>query len=54
MFHDKNTTDVYNHDTCDEIFNKKSKLKIHIDEDHTYCLMCEKFYPTQESLEFHF
>ena len=32
---------------------KKRKLKKPIDNDHTYCLLCEKVYPTQESLEFH-
>ena len=40
MFQDKNTSNVYNHDTCDKIFNKKPKLKIHIDKDNTHCLLC--------------
>ena len=25
-----------------------------MDNNHTYCFLCEKVYPTQESLEFHF
>ena len=35
-------------------FTKRHKLKKHIDNNHTYCLLYEKVYPTQESLEFHF
>ena len=29
-------------------------MKKHIDDDHSYCLLCENVYPTQEYLEFHF
>ena len=58
MFQDKNATNVfanpYKCDNCDIIFENKSKLKKHIDNDHTYYVLCEKVYPTQESLEFHF
>ena len=58
MFQDKNATNMfanpYKCDNCEQVFDKKSKLKKHIDNDHTYCVLCEKVYPTQESLEFLF
>ena len=54
MFQDKNATNVfanpYKCDNYEKVFNKKPKLKKHIDTDQTYCLSCEKVYPTQESL----
>ena len=57
MFHNKNATNVfaipYKCD-CVKVFDKKPKQKKYIDIDHAYCLLCEKVYPTQESLEFHF
>ena len=57
-FQEKNEKNVlnfpYKYDNCDKVFDKKPKWKKHIDNDHTYCLFCEKVYPTQESIEFHF
>ena len=40
--------------TVIKYLTKKPKWNKPIDNDHTYCLLCEKVYPTQESLEFHF
>ena len=46
MFQDKNATNVFNNpyqcDDCDKVFDKNPKLKNHIDDDHAYCLVCEK------------
>ena len=57
-FQDINETIVFDNsytcDNCDQVFDNKTKLKKHIDNDQTYSLSCEKLYPTQESLEFHF
>ena len=40
--------------TVIKYLTKKAKLTKHIDNDHTNRILCEKVYPTQKSLEFHF